>query len=182
MVSVDGAGFAAKVLAPSNEAKLEAIVAILPTAGPHLLVCAEAPPPPAMEDYEGSCVPAASDHDDFWLIAQDKSLNLASVRIENARFVGCVGPQSHERVFFESQKRSGRATDNSTQAAMISVGRDGATMMHDIAGLDCHSSIRRIQFDPLVGWFGIADQHNAMRDRYLLSSADGITWGASPLL
>jgi len=182
VVSVDGAGFTSKVLAPINETRLEAIVAILPTtAGPHLLVCAEAPPPPAMEDYEGSCVPAASDHDDFWLIAQDESLSLASVRIENVRFVGCVGPQSHERVFFESQRRGGRATDNSTQATMISVGEDGATMTHDIAGLDCHSSIRRIQFDPLVGWLGIADQHNATRDRYLLSSADGIAWGASPL-
>ncbi len=177
VVSVNGAKFAAKVLTPINETRLEAIVAILSAGGPHLLVCAEAPPP-SMEDYEGSGVPATSDHNNFWLIAQEDSLNPASVKIENARFIGCVGPQSDERVFFESQKRR----LNSTQAAMISVGEGGATVTHNIAGLDCHSSIRRIQFDPLVGWFGIADQHNATRDRYLLSSVDGITWGASPLL
>lgn len=181
VMSVDGAGFSAKVLAPINEVRLETIVAILPAAGSHLLVCAEAPPSPAMEDYEGSCVPAASDHEDFWLIAQDENLNRAAVRIENARFVGCVGPQSHERVFFESQRRGGRSTDNNTQATIISVDQEGVTMTYDIAGLDCRSSIRRIQFDPLVGWFGIADQHNAMRDRYLLSSADGVTWGSSLL-
>ena len=181
VVSVDGVGVSAKVLKPSNEAKLEGIVAILPTAKSHLLVCAEAPPPPGMEDYEGSCIPIICDHDDFWLIAQDESLNLAPVRIENANFVGCVGPQDHEKVFFASQRRAGRTTDDIAQATMISVGQDGATMTHDIAGLDCRSSIRRIQFDPLVGWFGIADQHNATRDRYLLSSTDGITWGASRL-
>ena len=133
VVAVDGAGFTAKVLAPINGTRLEAIVAILPTAGPHLLVCAEAPPPPAIEDYEGSCVPAASDHDSFWMIAQDESLKRAHVRIENARFVGCVGPQSHQRVFFESQRRW---RHDNLQAAMISVGEDGATMTHDIAGLD----------------------------------------------
>lgn len=179
VVSVDGAEFTARVLAPINTPKLESIVAILPVAGSHLLVCAEAPPSPGMEDFEGNCFPGTCDHNDFWLIAQDQNLNHASVRIENAGFVGCVGPEGHERVFFESQKRW---RPNSIQAAMSSVGEDGATMTHDIAGLDYHSSILRIQFDPLVGWFGIADQHNATRDRYLLSSVDGITWAASPLL
>ena len=179
MVEVKGSQSALRKLAPITGIKLESIIAMIPAPTTRFLVGAETPRPASMEDFDFGYRRFSDEYDQdrLWLFAQDQSLNIPPLKMEDTRFVGCVGPKFQERAFFESKQKI--ADGRNGQAMMISVKGDGSTTSHEIAGLDYKSSILRIQFDPLIGWFGIADQHNAVRDRYLLSSSDGNIWGAS---
>jgi hypothetical protein len=182
VVSLQGEAVTATSLPSAINLRLDAVLAVLPAANSQLLVCAEAAPPPSMEDLEANDNLGASDHDHFWLIAQGEGRNDRAVRMENCRFLGRAGPHGGERAFLQLQEQGAERPSTATPAGMASIGADGAIARHEIAGLPRRSSVRRIQFDPRVGWFGIADEHSATRDRYMLSSLDGVAWRATRLL
>jgi hypothetical protein len=177
VVAARGGDFTARVIPPPGQAKLEGVVAWVSVANRSVLICSEAPADARIEDFDRNRVPGASDHDRFFLIPEDRRLGAQARQLNAVLFIGTAGPNDGKIAYFQKRGVDGR----SKWASMACLGQDGALVDVNVEGLDARSTIRRIQYDPLVGWLGIADAHTEQRDRHLLSSRDGLAWAVSKL-
>jgi hypothetical protein len=175
-VSVTQTGFRAQHFQAPAQVELESLVAVLPGAKSNLLVGAQRPPPPQMEDYERLPTALPADHEAWWLMrSQAGNLLGPPVAIRDATFVACAGPKNHERVYFQIEANR---TTADTHATLMSVDTSGEQTVHPVVGLPLRSLVSQIQYDPLANWLGVA-QENATHNRYLLRSRDGVAWSAA---
>lgn len=176
VVSVTAAGFRVQRFPATPAVALESIVAALPAASAALLIGAQLPSPPGMESYDRLEFPLPTDHDAWWVLPyQSGALVGTPIPVNEGQFIACGGPRGLERVFFQLDRKK---LDPSQPATLISIDGRGTQTWHEVAGLSQRSSVSQIQFDPLVGWIGIAQEHES-RDHYLLTSKDGMAWSAA---
>lgn len=176
-VVVSSKGFRARRLDAINGVDLESIVGWLPGRESHLLIGAQAPRPAAMEDFEGSRSPLRSDHDTYHIVRCLREVSAEPVaRIDDARFIACAGSGNSRKAFFQLGRK--RLPMDARSSMLLCVDGSGLTSMHEVVGLPRASFIHQVQFDPLTGWFGIADAQTAERERYLFVSTDAQKWAA----
>lgn len=174
-IDIASTGFQARVLRFGYPGILESIVAHTLIDGRRWLVVGEYPKGFRMEDYDdGLLPPGASDHIAFVLIPEDALDEYQ--RIGSPRFICAAGAPDAGVFFQENGLRS-----QQEMAELLRLGGNLAEERIIVQGLAKRSSIHRIEFDPAIGWFGIAELHNAERNRYLLRSSDGNRWFATPM-
>jgi hypothetical protein len=180
-VSVTDTGFQARHLQAPAPVELESWVAVLPAAQSLLLVGAQRPPPPQMQDYEGLTTPLPADHEAWWVMRSQVEHSVGQwvgqpLAIRNARFVACAGARNQERAFFQI---GGTGVTPGAQASLMSLDASGEQSLHHVSGLPEGSLVSHIQFDPLVGWLGIAQAQGTEHRGYVLRSRDGVAWAAA---
>lgn len=176
-ISVTETSFEAKTLQLAHLGRLESIVAHTLIGGRRWLVLGEFP-----KGFGGcideldfpSLTPAPYDHIAFVLVPEDGSNERR--RVEGPRFINAAGTPDACVYFVEDSART-----RHDQAELLRIGGNLPEKHIVVQGLSKKSSIIRIEHDPALLWFGMAELHKEGRDRYLLLSADGEQWTAKPV-
>ncbi len=174
-VSVTDTGFRAQHVQAPAPLVWESIVTALPVGRGTLLIAAQQPAPPQMEDHDRSPNPIPADHNVWWAMpCQDGVPSDPPTAIRDACFVASAGPAYHERVYFQLAAGHPQAQG---QAVLLSIDASGHQAFHPVANLPPASTVSHLQFDPLVQWLGIARGHETQQ-RFVLGSRDGLAWSA----
>lgn len=170
VVQIVGDRYTAEPVAAGGRTALESVVAVLRSVPQPVLVGAEVPAAPQPEDFERLTTPLRSDHDTFTVLRAGAE-QVATV--SNARFVAAGGAPGQERAYFQKHQSSAAT---SPWAVLLSVDAAGSVRSHELVGLGIRSTVSQLQFDPLVGWIGIAAEHGDTREHRFLLSQEGTFW------
>jgi hypothetical protein len=168
--------FRVEPVAVDAGASLECVAAAWSASGLTLLLGALTPAELQMQDVGRSSTPLRSDHDAYRVFSSSGTAGSGLLaRIDQCRFIAAGGPLGGERAYFQRHLSSRTPR---TWATLLSVDGAGILREHELTGLMAASSVHQVQFDPLVGWIGIAALHDRQRTPRLLMSRDGESWSA----
>lgn len=180
-VRLSGSTFlAGKLPKEVGGADLEGIIGVIGSPGRELKICSSRPSLRLFDDFEDLVFPDSSDHDTYIALegGWDEQQHLRC-RLDDVCFVGVGGDGVQALAFFQDLL-AGRAGYAEAQLKILA--SDASVKSCSIHGLPIRSTVKRIQHDPLIGWFGLAEEHNDRRDPYSLHSPDGREWVARRLL